>query len=207
MISLSILTVLGLVLMKMALNVLSPRQWTMQQSVSDAYMTFERALAERVPFEDLVGGASQWPVFPTTTSAAVEIGRLPGYLPNFPNGVPIIGTVVRTRIADIRNYQAAGGEGTLASGKCKVFLPIKWVTRPTENPELLFAFNEVKTQTWLSGIYIDRTIDRHHVRYGNGRYGSYVVQPTTRFSTIVQRSEIPDRGCANHQQLCKPLDR
>ncbi len=115
MISLSILTVLGLVLMKMALNVLSPRQWTMQQSVSDAYMTFERALAERVPFEDLVGGASQWPVFPTTTSAAVEIGRLPGYLPNFPNGVPIFGTVVRTRIADTRNYQAAGGMGTLDS--------------------------------------------------------------------------------------------
>ena len=115
MISLSILTVLGLVLLKMALNVLNPRQWTMQQSVSDAYMTYERAFAERVPFDVLTAAApnSPWPIFPATTSNVVEIGRMPRYNPDFPDGVPIMGTVVRSRSADPANYPADGGVGTL----------------------------------------------------------------------------------------------
>ena len=115
MISLSILTVLGLVLLKMALNVLNPRQWTMQQSVSDAYMTYERAFAERVPFDVLTAAApnSPWPIFPATTSVQVEIGRLPRYGAAFPNGIPIMGTVVRSRSADPGNYPADGGAGTL----------------------------------------------------------------------------------------------
>ena len=115
MISLSILTVLGLVLLKMALNVLNPRQWTMQQSVSDAYMTYERAFAERVPFDVLTAAApnSPWPIFPATTTLQVEIGRLPRCNPDFPNGVPIMGTVVRSRSADPGNYPADGGAGTL----------------------------------------------------------------------------------------------
>lgn len=115
MISLSILTVLGLVLLKMALNVLNPRQWTMQQSVSDAYMTYERALAERVPFDVLTAPApnSPWPIFPATTSTVVEIGRMPRYGAAFPNGVPITGTVVRSRSPDPGNYPADGGVGSL----------------------------------------------------------------------------------------------
>ncbi len=109
MIALSILTVLGLVLLKLSLNILHPRQWIIQQAVSDAYMTYERALAERVPFETLTATDSPWPVFPaTTTTTAVEIGRLP-------YGVPIYGTVVRTRVPDAGNYPIDGGTGDLVS--------------------------------------------------------------------------------------------
>lgn len=107
MLSLSILTVVGLVLLKLSINVLHPRQWVLQQTLSDAYLTYERAYAERVPFDDLVAAGSPWPAFPTTTTTAVEIGRLPG-------GHPVSGTVTRTRIADEGNYPADGGTGTEA---------------------------------------------------------------------------------------------
>ena len=81
MVALSILTVLGLVLLKLSLNILHPRQWVLQQTLTDAYMTYERAYAERIPFENLLAGNSPWPAFPTTTTTVVEIGRLPGNRP------------------------------------------------------------------------------------------------------------------------------
>ena len=108
MVALSILTVLGLVLLKLSLNIMSPRQWIARQTITDAYMTYERARAERIPFEDLLGVNSPWPAFPTTASTVVEIGRLPG-------NIPITGTVVRTRVADSANYALDGGSGTTAN--------------------------------------------------------------------------------------------
>ena len=108
MLALSILTVLGLVLLKLSLNILHPRQWTLQQSLTDAYMTYERAYAERIPFENLLATTSPWPAFPTTSTTGVEIGRLPG-------NVPVTGTVMRTRIADSGNYPIDGGTGSLAT--------------------------------------------------------------------------------------------
>lgn len=104
--SLSILTVIGLCLLKLSLNVLHPRQWILQQTVTDAYMTYERAYAERIPFEDLLASNSPWPAYPTTSSTVTELGKLPG-------GQPITGTVVRTRIPDTGNYPIDGGTGTL----------------------------------------------------------------------------------------------
>lgn len=113
--ALSILTVLGLVLLKLSLNILHPRQWVLQQSVTDAYMTYERAYAERIPFENLVATDSPWPASTIAIGAApavvksktetVEIGRLPG-------GTPITGTVTRTRFPDPVNYPIDGGSGT-----------------------------------------------------------------------------------------------
>ena len=102
------LTVIGLVLLKLSLNILAPRQWTLKQSVTDAYMTYERAYAERIPFENLLANDSPWPAYPTVLSTTVEIGRLPG-------GVPITGTVTRTRIADTGNYPIDGGTGTVTT--------------------------------------------------------------------------------------------
>ena len=105
MMALSILTVLGLVLLKLSLNILHPRQWVLQQTVTDAYLTYERAYAERIPFETLLAerlalaGLSRPPAPPT-----VEIGRLPG-------NRPITGTVTRTRFADSGNYPIDGGIG------------------------------------------------------------------------------------------------
>lgn len=107
--SLSILTVIGLTLLKLSLNILEPRQWTMQQTVTDAYMTFERANAERIPFETLTSSASPWPLFPTTTTTTqLEIGRLPG-------NRPILGTITRTRVPDPGNYPIDGGSGNVTT--------------------------------------------------------------------------------------------
>jgi len=116
MIGLSILTVLGMVLLKLSLNILHPRQWIQQQTVTDAYMSYERAYAERIPFENLIATDSPWPAYPLkSTTAGVEIGRLPALLPDYPDGVPIYATVIRTRIADGGNYPTDGGTGTVAS--------------------------------------------------------------------------------------------
>ncbi len=111
--ALSILTVFGLVLLKLSINILHPRQWVLQQSVSDAYMTFERARAERIPFADLLAANSPWPASTPTVANVVstpnvEVGRLPG-------NIPILGTVTRTRLPDPGNYPIDGGTGTLAS--------------------------------------------------------------------------------------------
>jgi hypothetical protein len=108
MMSLSIITLLALLLLKLSLNILQPRQWVLQQTVTDAYMTYERAYAERIPFETLVSNASPWPAHPTTNTSVVEIGRLPG-------NRPITGVVTRTRFPDSGNYPIDGGIGTLAT--------------------------------------------------------------------------------------------
>jgi hypothetical protein len=106
--SLSIITLLGLVLLKLSLNILHPRQWVLHQTVTDAYMTYERALAERIPFEDLVGENSPWPVFPNTKTRVETIGRLP-------DGKPISGTIIRTRLPDPGNLTSDLGSGTTAT--------------------------------------------------------------------------------------------
>lgn len=105
MLALSVLTVLGLVLLKLSLNILHPRQWVLQQTLTDAYLTYERAYAERIPFESLLAVNSPWPAFPATTSTVVEIGRLPG-------NRPVTGTVTRTRLPDTGNYPIDGGTGS-----------------------------------------------------------------------------------------------
>lgn len=107
-IAMTLLTVLGLTLLKLSLNITAPRQWTLQQSITDAYMTFEKATAQRMPFENLTSDQSPWPVHPNIAVSTVELGRLPG-------GRPITGTVSRTRFADPNNLPADGGQGTAAS--------------------------------------------------------------------------------------------
>jgi hypothetical protein len=109
MVSLSVLTLLGLTLLKLSLTTLAPRQWLLQQVMTDAYMTYERAAAERIPFDDLLtpplGSELLWPAFPTTDVKTVVIGTMPG-------GVAISGTVTRTRVPDTTNYPVDGGVGT-----------------------------------------------------------------------------------------------
>jgi hypothetical protein len=111
MISLSILTVIGLVLLKLSMNILAPRQWIMQQTLADAYMSLERSTAERIPFATLVGATSPWPNFAAGGIAVtnnVSIGALPD---RAETGNPVIATVTRTRFADGNNLPANGGGG------------------------------------------------------------------------------------------------
>ena len=104
-IAMTMLSILGLALLKLSLNVTAPRQWTLQQTVTDAYMTFEKASAQRQSFDQLTSANSLWPVYPTLAATTVEMGKLPG-------GRPINGVVTRTRFADANNLPAKGGTGT-----------------------------------------------------------------------------------------------
>ncbi len=106
--AMSLLSVVGLILLKLSLNVVYPRQYALQQVLSDAYITFERARSERIPFENLVAADSPWPAYPAVSTETVEIGKLPG-------GKPVTGQVTRTRIADGDNYPIDGGTGNVAS--------------------------------------------------------------------------------------------
>jgi Tfp pilus assembly protein PilE len=107
--ALAVLTVLGLLLFKSSINALYPRQWTLEQTLSDAYLTFEKAYAQRIPFSDLTAATSPWPAQPqSATLNNVEIGCIQG-------GTPIVATVIRTRIPDPNNLPADGGAGTTAT--------------------------------------------------------------------------------------------
>ena len=83
------------------MNILTPRQWTMVQNISDAYLTYEKALAQRIPFDALTDASSPWPVYPARSHTPVTIGTLPG-------GRALTGNVIRTRIPDQDNFPAPG---------------------------------------------------------------------------------------------------
>ena len=104
--AMTMLTVLGLVLLKLSLNITTPRQWTLQQSITDAYLTFEKASAQRKSFDEITGAASLWPISPTVATTNITFGRLPG-------GKAITGTVTRTRYPDDNNLPAKNGHGNL----------------------------------------------------------------------------------------------
>jgi len=111
--ALALLTLLALLLMRGTMNVISARQWTVMQNVTDAYLTFETALAERTAFEEFLGNDSLWPLDPRTASAEVEICRLI-------DGRVVTGTVTRTRVPDPGNLPEAGGEGSLATNPARM---------------------------------------------------------------------------------------
>lgn len=103
--ALSLLTIVGMILFTLTMNVITPRQYALQQVLSDAYLTFERAQAQRIPFETLISNdESPWPIFPDVDTEEIEIGKLPG-------GRVVEGSVTRTRFPDEANYPADGGSG------------------------------------------------------------------------------------------------
>ncbi|WP_338685558.1 hypothetical protein [Haloferula helveola] len=103
--ALTFLTGLSLILLKLAMNITAPRQWTLQQTVSDAYLTYEKAWAQRLPYADLLAVDSPWPAYPAKSEETVELGKLPG-------GAAVEGKVIRTRIPDSINFPVDGGSGT-----------------------------------------------------------------------------------------------
>jgi len=102
------LTGLSLILLKLAISVTAPRQWTLQQTITDAYLTYEKAYAQRLPFNELLDSDSPWPVFPAKSEATVTLGKLPG-------GEALQGKVIRTRTPDSNNFPVDGGSGTTSS--------------------------------------------------------------------------------------------
>jgi len=99
------LVFVAMVGLRASLNATSNQAWTVKQTMSDAFITRETALATRVPFDDLTGPSSLWAVSPGVTTSSVTFGKLPG-------GQLVTGTLHRTRIPDANNLPAAGGKGT-----------------------------------------------------------------------------------------------
>lgn len=97
--------VVAMLMFKASRSVTATQQWTVVQSVTDAFMTQETALGNRMPFDDVTAAASPWPVYPTMSTTTVTVGRLPG-------GIPITATLNRTRQPDTNNLITAGGTGT-----------------------------------------------------------------------------------------------
>ena len=92
--ALGLAVVLALLMLKASMLGLSSNQWTIMQTLSDAYMTRETALSNRIPLEDVLTVNSPWPDpatdNPPRVNLAVALGKLPG-------GIPVQGNLVRYR--------------------------------------------------------------------------------------------------------------
>lgn len=74
----------AMVLMKASLLAIGGNQWTIMQTLTDSYLTRETALANRIPFADLIGANSNWPDAagtPSRIKQTVTLGKLPGGTP------------------------------------------------------------------------------------------------------------------------------
>ena len=112
-VALVVLSVASLMILKGTMNILAPRQWTMLQNVSDAYLTYEKAYAQRVSFDELTAASSPWPVYPAKSETAVTLGILPG-------GRTLSANVIRTRVPDANNFPAFGGTGTASTNPAEM---------------------------------------------------------------------------------------
>lgn len=104
-VSYATLLIVSVLIFKASVNAIATQNWTVKQSLTDAYITRETALASRVPFAELTGGSSLWPLYPAKATSIVTIGKLPG-------ASAATATLHRTRIADTNNLATAGGSGT-----------------------------------------------------------------------------------------------
>jgi hypothetical protein len=71
---------LALIIMRASLLAVSGNQWTIMQTLTDAYLSREIALSNRVPVAELIGPQSAWPEFTSEPVPAqiVTLGRLAG---------------------------------------------------------------------------------------------------------------------------------
>ncbi len=98
------LVIVALMSLKAAVNATFGQAWTVKQTMSDAFITRESALASRIPFDTATTNGSPWALHPGVSTSVVTIGRLPG-------GTPVTATLHRTRIPDPNNLPTAGGSG------------------------------------------------------------------------------------------------
>jgi hypothetical protein len=99
------LVIVALLTLKASVNATSGQTWTIKQSMTDAFITRETALASRIPYDTLVGSSSPWAQNPSVSTSTVTLGKLPG-------GLVVTGTLHRTRFPDANNLPSAGGTGT-----------------------------------------------------------------------------------------------
>ncbi|HEY1084842.1 MAG TPA: hypothetical protein VGE29_21440 [Prosthecobacter sp.] len=95
-VALGLVTALALLLMRGSLLAITGNQWAVMQTLTDACLSREAALAARLPFEDISADTSLWPVSAGTDSIApqpVELGKMAG-------GRPVAGSLRRFRTAE-----------------------------------------------------------------------------------------------------------
>ncbi len=93
-VALGLAVVVALLLMKASLLAVTGNEWTTMQSLTDALMTREAALANRMPFADLTSETSLWPDAAAGLPEAgttVVLGRLMG-------GAQVSGQLTRFRV-------------------------------------------------------------------------------------------------------------
>lgn len=97
--------VLALLLMKASLLALSNNQWTIMQTLTDAYLSRETALSHRVPMEVLTGENSPWPdpeeSDPPRAEQTVSLGRIAG-------GLNVDATLIRFRVNETPDENSGG---------------------------------------------------------------------------------------------------
>jgi hypothetical protein len=102
-VSVAFASVLTLLLLKGSLVGLSSNQWTVMQTLTDAYLTKETALANRIPLEDILGANSEWPDpltdIPPRKEMTVSLGKLAG-------GTAVQGQLVRFRTNETQGDDA-----------------------------------------------------------------------------------------------------
>lgn len=100
-----VLLVVATLMLRAHVNLTSAQRWTVVQAMTDASMSRESALANRMPFEELLASDTLWPTYPSTATQTIEVGKLPG-------GLPVSATLCRTKIPDANNLATAGGTGS-----------------------------------------------------------------------------------------------
>jgi len=105
-VALGLLTAIGMFLLIGTLDLMPTRQWTIRQNMTDAYLTYEEAVAKRVPFDVFltrtdINDGPVWLEYPSSSKESVDLGTAPG-------GKIITGTIIRTRIPNFNNLDAAG---------------------------------------------------------------------------------------------------
>jgi hypothetical protein len=92
-ITLFLLTAIVLFGMKTMMSSFKLQNWSIIQSMTDAYVGIETAYAQRYVFDD-IPNLGRWRVYPASTTNTVTIGALPSI--NGQPAKPVTATVIRT---------------------------------------------------------------------------------------------------------------
>jgi hypothetical protein len=99
-------SVVALLLLKASLLAFSNNQWTVMQTLTDAYLTRETALSNRVPMATLTSAESQWPDQavdnPPRAVQTVSLGKTAG-------GLAVSATLTRFRVNEAANVETDTG--------------------------------------------------------------------------------------------------
>ncbi len=76
--ALGLTVMLALVMMKASLLAISGNQWTVMQTLTDAYLTRETALSNRIPWVDLTATGSPWPSMDASVDQTITLGKAAG---------------------------------------------------------------------------------------------------------------------------------